>query len=102
MPGCTVIILTIPIIQKRVLTLNARSRLKERVKMSKRNGRQEKLHPPCRDDPCEFYQFWSRVDLKKEYRVLCAHPDHPDSLGASPDEKCPKLIDPIASALHRQ
>lgn len=63
--------------------------------MRKGNRREEILYPPCRDDPCEYYQEWSRVDSRRDFRLHCVHPDHPDSPRARPDEKCPKLIEGV-------
>ena len=70
--------------------------------MRGRNSREENVHPPCRDDPCEFYQDWSRVDAGKEFKVHCGHPDHPNNPRAIPDEKCPKLIERDAPARARK
>jgi hypothetical protein len=58
-----------------------------------RNGveREVELYPPCRDDSCEFYQEWSRVDLGRGFRMHCVNPDHPDYPRARSDEKCPGM-----------
>ena len=65
----------------------------------KGNKREEKLYPPCKDESCEYYQEWSRVDSRREFRLHCVHPDHPDNPRARPDEKCPKLIEGVGRRL---